>query len=61
METNNFVFKIKVILGLESAPLSCLVAKIGLNGPMPNRVKVWRNILGVTIEANNFVLRSKPY
>ena len=38
METNNFVFKIKVILGLESAPLSCLVAKIGLNGPMPNSI-----------------------
>ena len=26
---------------------------------MPNRVKVWRNLQGVTIEANNFPFKVK--
>ena len=29
-------------------------AKIGLNGPVPNRVKVLRYFLGLAIETNNF-------
>ena len=31
--TNNFAFKVKAILGLESPHLESQVAKIGLNGP----------------------------
>ena len=38
---------------------ACKILNIGLNGPMPNRVKVWRNIKGVTIEANNFAFKVK--
>ena len=39
-ETNNFAFEDMVILGLESTRLDGQVAKIGLNGPMTNRIKV---------------------
>ena len=33
METNNFAFKVKAILGLESTCLDDYDAKIGLNDP----------------------------
>ena len=33
LETNNFYFVSKVLLGLESTRPACKVAKIGLNGP----------------------------
>ena len=33
IETNNFAFEVKVILGLESTHLEIWVAKLGLNGP----------------------------
>ena len=33
IETNNFAFEVKVILGLESTCLDGQGAKIGLNGP----------------------------
>ena len=38
--TNNFAFEVEAILVLESTHLESRVAKIGLNGPMNNRVKV---------------------
>ena len=38
--TNNFAFEVEAILVLESTHLESWVAKIGLNGPMTNRVKV---------------------
>ena len=38
--TSNFALEVKAILGLESTHLEIQVAKIGLNGPMNNRVKV---------------------
>ena len=40
MATNNFALEVKNILGLESTHLESQVAKIGLNDPMNNRVKV---------------------
>ena len=33
IETNNFAFEVKVILGLESTYLESRVAEIGFNGP----------------------------
>ena len=36
----NFTFEVKVILGLKSVRPDNLMAKIGLNAPMTNRVKV---------------------
>ena len=42
IETNNFSFDAKVIIGLESTYPDGLGAKIGLNGPMTNRVEVWK-------------------
>ena len=47
MATSNFAFEVKDVLGLESTHLESQVAKIGLNGPMNNRVKV-KNIFGST-------------
>ena len=40
MASSNFAFEVKAILGLESIHLEIQVAKIGLNGPMTNRVNV---------------------
>ena len=34
-------------------------AKIGLNGPNTNRVKVWKYFQGQTIETNNFAFEAK--
>ena len=36
IETSNFAFEVKDILGLESTHLECQVAIIGLNGPQTN-------------------------
>ena len=33
IETTNFAFEIKIIIGLESTGLVCHVAEIGLNDP----------------------------
>ena len=40
IETNNFAFEAKVILGLERTCADEGKAKIGLSGSMTNRVKV---------------------
>ena len=40
IETNNFAFEVKVILGLESTCQDAQGAKIGLNETSKNRVKV---------------------
>ena len=40
IETNNFVFDVRDILGLESSCPDGQGAKIGLNSPKTNRVKV---------------------
>ena len=40
MATSNFAFEVKAIQGPESTQLEIQVAKIGLNDPMTNRVKV---------------------
>ena len=50
---------IKVLLGLESTRPGGQVAKIGLSGPMTNRVKVWRYFKGLTIKTNNFAFEVK--
>ena len=44
--TNNFAFEVKAALGLKSTHFESQVAKIGLNDPMNNRVKV-KNIFWV--------------
>ena len=54
MATNNFAFEVKDMLGLESTHLESQVVKIWLNGPMANRVKVWKYFLGPFIANNNF-------
>ena len=40
METNNFRLNVKVILGFKSTRPDGLVAKVGLNRPMADSVKV---------------------
>ena len=40
METKEFAFEVKIILGLESTCHDNQVAKIGLNGPVTNSVNV---------------------
>ena len=40
IETNNFAFEVKVILGLESTCQDAQGAKTGLNETRKNRVKV---------------------
>ena len=40
MANSNFAFEVKTILDLESTHPESWVAKVGLNGPMTNRVKV---------------------
>ena len=61
MATSNFAFEVKDILGLESTHLESRVAKIGLNGPMNNRVKV-KNIFWVySWQLATLLLRSMPY
>ena len=40
MATNNFAFEVKAILGFESTHQESQMAKIGINGPITNRVKV---------------------
>ena len=61
MTTSNFAFEVKDILGLESTHLESQVAKIGLNGPMNNRVKV-KNIFWVySWQLATLLLRSMPY
>ena len=40
IETNNFTFEVMAMLGFESTRPGGHVVKIGLNGPMTNRVKV---------------------
>ena len=39
IETNNFAFEVKVILGMERTCPDCYGVEIGLNGPMTNRVE----------------------
>ena len=39
-EARNFAFDVKFIIGLESTRPDSQEAKIGLNGPKTNRVKV---------------------
>ena len=56
---NNFTFKVKVILGLESTCPDGSVVKIGLNDPMTNRVQVWKYFQGLTIKTNNFAFEFK--
>ena len=46
IKTNNFAIEAMVILRFESIRPRDHVAKIGLNGPMPNRVEV-KNFFGV--------------
>ena len=41
------------MLGFESTRPGGHVVKIGLNGPMTNRVKVWTYFQGLIIKANN--------
>ena len=61
MATNNFALEVKNILGLENTHLESQVAKIGLNGPMNNRVKV-KNIFWVySWQLATLLLRSMPY
>ena len=61
MATNNFALEVKNILGLENTNLESQVAKIGLNGPMNNRVKV-KNIFWVySWQLATLLLRSMPY
>ena len=61
MATSNFAFEVKDILGLESTHLENQVAKLGLNGPMNNRVKV-KNIFWVySWQLATLLLRSMPY
>ena len=50
----NYAFDVTIILELESTRPDCQVAKIGLNGPMTNRVKVWSYFYGLTIMTNKF-------
>ena len=38
--TNYFAFEVNAIIGMESTHLESPVAKIGLNAPLTNRVKV---------------------
>ena len=59
IETNNFAFEVKVILGLESTCQDAQGAKIGLNETRKNRVKVWRYLFGLTIDTNNFAFEVK--
>ena len=54
MATNNFAFEVKATLGLDSSHLENWVAKIGLKGPMTNRVKVQKYFWGPIIATNNF-------
>ena len=49
IETNIFVFEGMVILGFESTPPCGHVARIGINGPMTNRVKVQKLFWGLLI------------
>ena len=59
MSTSNFAFEVKAILGLESTHLESRMTKIGLNGPMTNRVKVKKYFQGLVIATNNFVFEVK--
>ena len=45
MKTNNFAFDVKIILDFQGTCLDGLVAKVGLNGPMTDRVKVKKKCL----------------
>ena len=61
MAASNFALEVKDILGLESTHLESQVAKIGLYGPMNNRVKV-KNIFWVySWQLATLLLRSRPY
>ena len=44
IETNTFTFKDKVILGLKSTCPYGSGARLGLNGPMMNKAKVWKYV-----------------
>ena len=46
-------------MGLESTCPDGEGAKIGLNGPIANRVKVWQYVYVLTIESNNFAFEVK--
>ena len=59
MATSNFTFEVKAILGLESTLVEIQVAKIGLNGPMNDRVKVYKYFWGSIIATNNFACEVK--
>ena len=56
MATSNFAFEVNAILGLESTHLESWMAKIGLNGPMTNRVKFKNHFWGPIIATNHFAL-----
>ena len=59
IETNNFAFEVKAILGFESTCPDNYGAKIRINNPMNNRVKVWKYIQGLTIETTNLYFEVK--
>ena len=57
--TRNFALKVCYMLCMESADLDGLMAKIGLDSPMCNRVKVLIYFWGLNIETQNFSFDEK--
>ena len=49
-----FYHEVEVIQGKLNTHPDELVVKIGLNGPMTHRVKVWRYFLSLNIDGNIF-------
>ena len=54
IETNNFAFEVKAIIGQKSTHLESRVAKIGLNGSMTNKTRVWKYFWGLVMATSNF-------
>ena len=59
IETNNFAFQVKVILGLESTCPDDQGAKIGLNGPKYKQSKGMEIFQGLLIETSDFAFEVK--